>query len=176
MKMENPKLGRTPRLNDGRDAVHVAIMAVIADITLLPGQHVGLTSKHRATTETTKMVGIVDPFLTKPVHAGQLFYLLLYPDAITSLRHVWTHPDILEPRLQSEAWLRSFCANADCPGFETVMSALLGKLPHSQMTEEYFYFEGSDAHGEIPREFWHHAENYLGVKFDAYPKSFACSC
>jgi hypothetical protein len=37
-------------------------------------------------------IGVVDPFLVKPVEPGQRFWLFLYPGSITGLRHVWSHP------------------------------------------------------------------------------------
>jgi hypothetical protein len=39
-------------------------------------------------------VGIVDPFLTAPVQTGQMFWMLLIPYSISTLRHEWTHPQI----------------------------------------------------------------------------------
>jgi hypothetical protein len=33
----------------------------------------------------------VDPFLADPVQPGQMFWLFLYPQTITGLRHVWEH-------------------------------------------------------------------------------------
>ena len=37
-------------------------------------------------------VGIVDPFLKEPVEPGERFYIFLFPNTVTGLRHVWTHP------------------------------------------------------------------------------------
>lgn len=90
---EQPKLGQLPDNTAARDAIHIAITPVTSAERLTPGQHVGLIpgTFDRVTT-TTPHVGIVDPYLTSPVQPGQRFYLCLYPQTVTSLRHEWTHP------------------------------------------------------------------------------------
>jgi hypothetical protein len=78
-----------------RDAIHVAVAPARAAHELNPGERVGFVTKG-----DTEMVGhgilgthgIVDPFLTKPVKAGEWFWLFLYPDTTTSLKHFWSHP------------------------------------------------------------------------------------
>jgi hypothetical protein len=86
-----PNLGATPGEDARRDAVHVAVAPMVAAERLLPGQHVGLLEDGRAGV-AEELIGIVDPFLTEAVRPGQRFWLFLYPETITSLRHVWTHP------------------------------------------------------------------------------------
>jgi hypothetical protein len=95
MNPESPSLGRL--ITDGdrrRDAVHVAVAPVTAAGRLAPGQHVGFV--RAGDTEMVgageNPVGIVDPFLRQDVQPGQRFWLFLYPNTVTSLRHVWTHP------------------------------------------------------------------------------------
>lgn len=77
-----------------RDAVHIAVAPVEAGATLRPGWPVGLAEDGKAYTLTVQHIGIVDPFLPdgSVVEEGRRFWLFLYPGAITSLRHVWTHP------------------------------------------------------------------------------------
>ncbi len=95
--MENtPQIGKLIENGDRRrDAVHIAVVPMTAETELTPGQPVGLSRSNDAefAGATHKPVGIVDPFLTVPVSPGQRFWLFLYPGTITSLRHVWTHPE-----------------------------------------------------------------------------------
>ncbi len=90
-----PNLGELCDDAARRDAVHVAVAPVTAGQQLEPGDHVGLvggvavTAWHR---DDFHVIGVVDPFLTTSVDRGQRFWLLLYPNTVTSLRHVWTHP------------------------------------------------------------------------------------
>lgn len=90
-------LGTVIASNEKRDAIHLAVEPVEAAEILWPGQHIGLDSNGKATnTRTAKYLGIVDPFLKDRVAPGQWFWLIVYPRQITSLRHVWSHPDFAE--------------------------------------------------------------------------------
>jgi hypothetical protein len=93
---DGPVLGKLipERENPGRDCVHIAIAPVVAGQDLEPGEPVIIRSGKAEWCDTTKYeaVGIVDPFLTEKVKAGEKFWLLLFQNSITSLRHVWTHP------------------------------------------------------------------------------------
>lgn len=91
--MTETKLGTTPDATAQRDAVHIATIPVIAGEMLYAGQRVEM-HKGKAWRATVRgSVGVVDPFLKKPVDEGQRFFLCLEPGSITSLRHDWTHPE-----------------------------------------------------------------------------------
>jgi hypothetical protein len=83
-------IGRLISGEEGRDAVHVAIAPTTAPCELQPGQHVDRHGNPEA--PDVEPVGIVDPYLREPVQKGQRFWLFLYPNTVTSLRHEWTHP------------------------------------------------------------------------------------
>ena len=83
-------LGKLAEGHSERDAVHIAIVPVVAGADLSPGQIVSPDGYPAGVTR--HRVGIVDPFLTEQVKEGEHFWLLLYPGTITSLRHEWTHP------------------------------------------------------------------------------------
>jgi hypothetical protein len=92
---QTPQLGQL--IEDGdrrRDAIHVAVAAARASERLQPGQRVGLVQPDdmELAGPVERPIGIVDPFLIEPVEAGERFWLLLFPNSITGLRHIWTHP------------------------------------------------------------------------------------
>lgn len=196
-----PMLGKLiVDLTAERDAVHIAVAPMIATENLTPGQRVGIVSDGKAG-PVVHHIGIVDPFLDAPyVPEGERFWLFLYPNTITSLKHLWTHPAFKDldvrpdggeysaakdvQKATSEAWLRNFCKHADCPDYDDVMAAIGGTLKEvedygpgwGRMDGDYMFFSGRDAHGDIPDEFWDHAEIVLGRRLRDKPRHFSCSC
>lgn len=73
-----------------RDAVHIAVVPVVADSVLKPGERVAIVDG--MATPSWDGIGVVDPFLRDFVKNGERFWLFLNPGSITSLRHEWTHP------------------------------------------------------------------------------------
>ncbi len=105
-------LGKLIEDNAARDAVHVAVHPARSEPKkigstegprLYPGQHVGLVGIDEDGTaivseSATPHVGIIDPYLTAHVLSNEKCWLCLYPQSVTSLRHVWTSPNF-KPRL-----------------------------------------------------------------------------
>jgi hypothetical protein len=173
-------LGTILTKDEKRDAIHLAVIPAKAGCILKAGMYINLVNG--TALPDSRGLGIVDPFVSGEIKDGQLFWMILKPRIIKSLRHVWSHPDFEDESTNiapngksqkeiSEAWLRNYCANADCPGYEQVIGAAM-----SCDGDDYIHFDGEDAHGEIPKEFWFHFENVTGVKVKNPPEYFSCSC
>lgn len=115
--MTETKLGQLIGPDAGRDAVHIALSPAIAHERLWPGDHVGFIEAGNTELVGYKEphVGIVDPYLPDRVAKGQRFFLCLYPQTTTGLRHVWTHPAFPseETKLDrlSHEWADSYSAS-----------------------------------------------------------------
>lgn len=218
MSAEGTKVGELRRGGEQRDAIHIAVAPGVAVERLYAGQKVGLQKGDNDkyfTGRAHTMLGIVDPFLDHAVEAGEQFWVFLFPNTITGLNHVWTHPAFTETppvalnsppetapvgtptaaleafKQASEDWLRNFCASADCPDYDTVIAAASGdhktwddgdgdygssSIQNYGDDEWYLHFNGRDAHGIIPDEFWDHLEVVTGRKAPQRAKYFSCSC
>jgi hypothetical protein len=182
-----------------RDAIHFAVTPIVAAHQLPIGSNVGIDEEGKATRDIVyPHVGIVDPFLKDHVQTGEKFWMFLYPNTITTLRHVWEHPSfpnegesvpipvsvpVLEEvppvstahpvdKAASEAWLRNFIDRSDCPDYDTVIDTIMNG---DSWDSDYLHFS-EDASGEIPDEFWDHIEVITGLKWTARAKYFSCSC
>lgn len=160
----------------GRDAIHIAVEPVVASQRLYPGQDIGLREDGQAIALPEghpKALGIVDPFLKSTVQMGERFWMLIYPRQITSLRHVWSHPELPEPvdiaaRGRSETWLRKFLADGS-PSFEEVLSL-------ARSGQDVTHFGHDIEYKEVPSEFYDHLEVLTGRKFTERPDWFSCAC
>lgn len=162
-----------------RDAIHIAVLPVIAGERLHAGQDVGIGPDGGAFT-TAKHTGIVDPFLKVAVQPGQRFWLLLYPRMVTSLRHVWSHPEFSDDadgkpseKTASEAWLDLFASTAGISRDELIDGAR-DYLKHDEYLSQGGRWEGFST----PDEFWTHYEIVTGEKVSENDRGsfFSCSC
>lgn len=185
-----PNIGELATGEARRDAIHVAVILVTAKEKLKPSQKV---DKNGSTED--KLVGIVDPYLEKPVLPGQKFWLFLKPKTVTSLRHVWTHPDFEEEKEEfiskenmdklvdevskkpSIQWIEDFASEIG-QSYELLMAGASKYLNFGDYT-----YDNSERYKNIPytkwKEFWSHYEIINETKIPKHTKEdnfFTCSC
>lgn len=174
--MNDVKLGRLLDYTAKRDAIHVAISPEVAGATLSPGDRVGFGDGRRMYADKADSVGIVDPFLTAPVKPGERFWVFLYQNTVTSLRHEWTHPAFDEFN-ESEKWLRDYAVKHN--SYDNDPDVAYQRLLEGLKTGELF-FHGTGLHsaGDLDDAYdlQEHAEKVLGTKIDYDKFTFSCSC
>jgi hypothetical protein len=188
--MSNVVLGQVPEETNVRDAVHVAVISVVAPYELFPGQLVN----NKAYPDKLNPVGIVDPFANRVIKEGESFWLCLFPNSVTGMVHHWSHPEFPEreaifSKEYSERWLRNFVASHDCPDYDTVIAAATGEKidchdSYKKCGQSSLYyvgnnsitFIGEDSNCNVPEEFWDHVENVTGKKCPHRVSYFSCSC
>lgn len=202
--MSETILGTTPDDESGRDAIHIAVFPAVAGQAMRPGARVGLSGDSQETVVLMDDgIGIVDPFLRKKLNRGDRCFVLLYPNTISGLRHVWSHPMFVDlaaksaqtPNDQLEAeraaakeWLTDYAI--DNNPYEsnhdgTSYGRNLNREQHyerfmEQLRSRAIYFYGSDLHGlyELPEpeELRRNAELVLGYTINWDDFRFSCSC
>lgn len=179
--MSDVQLGQLLPSTAVRDAIHVAIAPVVAACELTPGQDAGMNTDGMADSQATP-IGIVDPFLSRNVRRGQRFYLLLYPNTVTGMRHHWLHPSFDLPsaieRSASETWLRDFAERIGL-----TFPDLLDAITRWVERQEYHVFQGHKTPEECytqREEMWRHYEAYTGKPVPPEIEKdygiFSCSC
>jgi hypothetical protein len=158
-----------------RDAVHLAVAPVTAAESLSSGQHIGHKGNGKFGV-VPACIGIVDPFLTEQVKPGDKFWLFLYPNTITSLRHDWTHPAFYKDvpvSSTAEIWIRDF-ADAIDVGYGELMAHAEHYVNYGEYWVEGGRFEGIS----LPDEFWPYYEEVTGISVadDKRASFFSCSC
>ena len=167
-----------------RDAIHIPVIAVQASIKLSPGQHVGLSG------DDCNPVGIVDPYLTNVVNIGEYFWLMVYPRTITSLRHIWTHPNIPEDKTtrvtfksidldkqhakqEAEKWVREYAESIGL-SYTLLMDGAKDYIDHDYSISYGGLLEGVST----DPKFWDNYEIILDCKVNINKKDsfFSCSC
>ena len=181
-------LGTIHRRAERRDAIHLAVEPVEAGSDLAPGERICIIDGKAYTGTRGKPLGIVDPFLDGLVRKGERFWLVIFPRQITSLRHVWEHPDFpppgetdaTEPAMHpSEKWIRDWCATIPLD-YGIVMSGAADYVRDRERGGygEYLCFGGLLEGEYVPDEFWHHYDAVTGSNTpeDHRGSFFTCSC
>jgi hypothetical protein len=174
-----------------RDATHIAVLPVVAAEDMVAGNHVGLNKKGEACLSAPH-IGIVDPFLKTRVLKGDKFWLFMYPNTITSLRHEWDHPILAkiakskaeDEKSESIEWLKNYAIrevydNDYYQDRDKAYEAMLDQVRSHELT-----FYGTDCHGygDVPdaEELFKHLSIVLDMHIDrAYFEDrgyFSCSC
>lgn len=162
--MSDTKLGKLIEGAANRDAIHIAIAPMIANHDLNPGEHVGIMADGTAGVEIGKpAIGIVDPFLTNRVMKGERFFLCLYQQTVTGMRHHWSHPSFAdepiqetsESKIEAEKILREFCkeycpyvGKEYCP-YRTVDDAFNALVAAWKYGEDIFVCQGTDTPEDV---------------------------
>jgi hypothetical protein len=185
MTTANDTIGKLLQGEQERDAIHIAVAPVVAGHGLSAGTHIRFNNEGLAVGTNSDAIGIVDPFLVHPVHAGERFWMFLYPNTITSLRHDWAHPAFgnvpqSDPlKQESEKYLQDFADRLFSyygkPDYEREWGTpfeLLLQCAESGFPTDIEY--GQDC--EPTAEFWMHFERYTGRKVTHKPVHFRCAC
>jgi hypothetical protein len=167
-----------------RDAIHLAVLPAVAGARLYKGEPIGIVDGKAMPDKAG--IGIVDPFLTEAVQEGEYFWMVLKPRIITSLRHVWSHPDLPAPednvhegQSKTEAVRLAFerigAIASDCD--ITAMELIAGAnkfLDSGEYLNEGGRWEGT----YLPDEFWPNFEIVTGRKVEEKNREsfFSCSC
>lgn len=136
---------------------------------------------------------VLHPFLPHPVAKGERFWMFLYPQSITSLKHVWTHPAFVnapavevkaglenclipedaDEYIVSKKWITDFADSFDVT-YNRIMEAAKEWVEYGEWFCDGGRFEGCT----VPDIFWTHYERVTGTKVDADKKEnfFTCSC
>lgn len=180
-------LGTVIGSGQGRDAIHLAVEPIEAADNLIPGQHVGIAGG-KASASADKKLGIVDPFIGGLLK-GQWFWLVVYPRKITSLRHVWAHPDFAEveqaaPTAEpldavstSKKWIEDFANKID-QTYNRVIEAAREFKAYGEWTYDNSESYKIPEYYEVLPEFWRHYAVVTGeeVEKDYSEGFFTCSC
>lgn len=173
----------------GRDAIHLAVEPVVAGEKLYAGQHIGVVDGV-ATTKAKKKLGIVDPFVREFIPKGERFWLVIYPRTITSLRHVWSHPELPESKSEkdladeikeiidtevnkSKEWINQY-SNQFALSYDSLMDGATDFIETGNNI-----YGGDNLEGEsISSEFWDHYEIVTNKKIPNKKRGtfFSCAC
>ncbi len=193
-------LGKIIEGDANRDAIHIAVAPVVAISRLAPGQDIGFMESDNQVLVgiCDKPIGIVDPFLYRMVFKDQKFWMFLYPNTITSLRHDWTHPAFESVQSadkgtsleSSMKWMENFAAEHHYfPNYYTdgetsvpyTAEEIINHVTDFLKTGDRYVQQGSESLRDCTNsaEFWRHYERITGNDpgDDARKEvPFCCTC
>lgn len=174
------RLGALIEGDELRDAVHIAVAPVVAYRGVMPGTAIGFVDDSDTEVDalSENLIGIVDPFLTKMVKRGERFWMFLFPNSITSLRHEWTHPAFeigpqVAPKTKAETRLIAFAENSGL-SYQALLDGAKDYLENNEYLSQGGRWEGHSLYDE----FWDDYEIMTGTKVGDNERGsfFSCSC
>lgn len=168
-----------------RDAIHIALLPVIAGEDVSPGQTLrfayGSTSRvlrcEEHYNDVKDIVGIADPFIKGwDIPAGTRFWMFMLPNTVTGMRHEWKHPAVDDrpatTENEHELWLRQY-AESNSFDYDELIACLTAG-------DGYVCSRGVDNDAQGPSsDVWEHFEALKGNKYDAKHRdgvAYTCSC
>lgn len=201
--MDKTRLGKAPEANQGRDAVHVAVIPRRVATEMAPGTHVGINASGMADMNARPLIGIIDPFINHDnieiflrydiplkVEAGNTAWVLLYPETITTLRHVWEHPVIdsieavkpSDDKRESIEWMTRYAAD-NCPYFveaQCTPDEIYRRFMQTILVDKEVFYYGCDLHdaSELndPEQFFRHLSVIMGRAVTPDELTYSCTC
>lgn len=189
MKADAPKLGQLIEGEGFRDAIHIAVISGRLKGSTFPGFETGICSDGEFS-NAMPTIGVIDPFLpsTTQLKKGDHVWVLLKPNSINGLRHVWSHPDIPNEFngeqnstitkadvSDAEKWLREYAARVNSY-IEDPNDAFKKLISEAKDGNVFFY--GSDCHdsGDVDPDFFRHISEFLGQNLNRDSFEYSCSC
>lgn len=162
-----------------RDAIHLAVIPAKAGEDIFGGQRVYMVGKC-AYLGVTDHIGIADPFYYGEIKEGQWFWLVINPRVITSLRHVWTHPELPdEPGTpNNEKGLAKNILQDYAKRLEIDFEKMIAIL-HKAADDEGWVGDNEEFTSvSAPENLWEAFELYTGRELNEKQKQtyFHCSC
>lgn len=179
-----------------RDAIHIAVLPVVAGEELNRGERVKLAYGTADVAieagddyGVNSSIGIIDPFLSEYyVKKGQRCWLFLHPNTVTGMRHHWEHPAVdavpqvavmSDAKSRADLWLHQF---AERWGFHYDDMIAVATNPNEE--RDWIIAHGHDLHsaGELGGDlhlFWQNLAVLTGQTFSAFHQervTWSCSC
>ena len=184
------KLGSVRAQDEGRDAIHLAVVTLQAleQFTVPPIGNLWVDHLAKPSPTPTSAVGIIDPFLPRGtlVEKGEWFFVYLKPGSISGLRHVWSHeafPEgksdaLKEAKDKAEIRVRDWCRSTDAYGFDyqTCLELFDEGESGGFRLDGGSIFSNDEATGEIPSAILDDIELILGKPLGQRPEYFRCAC
>ena len=176
--MSEIKLGQLidPREVVERDAIHIAVAPVVATEEMTPGDSIGLVEDSLTHVERRVTgIGIVDPFLRGRVFKGDQFFMFLYPNTVTGMRHHWSHPAFVEippaekrVELQKSVdWLRQFAEEIGLTYNEVIEAGATYVKDGTSFLQDGSSTAQEAFNNDRTRvEFWRHFELVTGLRLN----------